>query len=226
MNDKDTRTKICEASRKEFMEYGYKKASLRRICAQAGVTTGALYFFFRDKDALFCSLVEDKLEQICEVMMSHFNSEIRFMCGKNKLCIKVTYTVEEALRKIFNIIYEDRESILLLLTKAQESSLENALDDVTRISEMHMEFIGNYLQQHRKDRKVSQHLYHWMAHTSVNVVVYAVTHFEKKEDACEFAFSVIPVLNGGWLTMWGFYQEVDDVRELHQMLKEETKIEE
>ncbi len=31
------------------MLQGYDKASLRQICAHAGVTTGALYFFFDNK---------------------------------------------------------------------------------------------------------------------------------------------------------------------------------
>ena len=34
------------------------KASLRNICKEAGVTTGALYFFFKDKEDLFAALVE------------------------------------------------------------------------------------------------------------------------------------------------------------------------
>ena len=49
MNDeKETRKKLQESAMQEFLEKGFMKASLRSICKNAGVTTGALYFFFQD----------------------------------------------------------------------------------------------------------------------------------------------------------------------------------
>lgn len=45
----ETREKLLKSALAEFSEKGYMKASLRKICADAGVTTGALYFFFRKK---------------------------------------------------------------------------------------------------------------------------------------------------------------------------------
>ena len=47
--NKETRKKLLECAKKEFLAKGYMKASLRNICKDAGVTTGALYFFFKDK---------------------------------------------------------------------------------------------------------------------------------------------------------------------------------
>ena len=44
----ETREKLLESAMTEFSENGYMKASLRKICADAGVTTGALYFFFKN----------------------------------------------------------------------------------------------------------------------------------------------------------------------------------
>lgn len=43
--DRETKEKLLASAKAEFMEKGYAKASLRKICANAGVTTGALYFF-------------------------------------------------------------------------------------------------------------------------------------------------------------------------------------
>ncbi len=41
---------------------GFLKASLRAICKKADVTTGALYFFFESKAALFEEMVEETVE--------------------------------------------------------------------------------------------------------------------------------------------------------------------
>ncbi len=47
-----TKAKLIDAAKKEFLDKGYEKASLRKICADADVTTGAMYFFFKNKQRL------------------------------------------------------------------------------------------------------------------------------------------------------------------------------
>lgn len=73
--NKETVINIQKAAMKEFSEKGFMKASLRKICADAGVTTGALYFFFKDKDDLFCSLVREPVEEIYKIMTEHYALE-------------------------------------------------------------------------------------------------------------------------------------------------------
>lgn len=51
-DEKETKSKLLASAKAEFLEKGYINASLRSICKNAGVTTGALYFFFRDKEDL------------------------------------------------------------------------------------------------------------------------------------------------------------------------------
>ena len=50
--------KIIRAARAEFLEHGFRRASLHKIAERAGLTTGALYTRYKNKDALFCSLVD------------------------------------------------------------------------------------------------------------------------------------------------------------------------
>ena len=49
----ETRARLISSATDEFRLYGYEKASLRTICKNAGVTTGALYFFIHSKEELF-----------------------------------------------------------------------------------------------------------------------------------------------------------------------------
>lgn len=44
-----TRERLLAAAKREFLEYGYRGASLRRIAASASVTTGAIYGCFGGK---------------------------------------------------------------------------------------------------------------------------------------------------------------------------------
>ncbi|HJB25948.1 MAG TPA: TetR/AcrR family transcriptional regulator [Firmicutes bacterium] len=54
----NTLEQILEAGKQEFLEKGYRQASLRNITKGAGVTTGAFYGYFKSKSELFESLVE------------------------------------------------------------------------------------------------------------------------------------------------------------------------
>ena len=46
-HDSETRKELLMCAKEEFMDKGFMGASLRNICQKAGVTTGALYFFFQ-----------------------------------------------------------------------------------------------------------------------------------------------------------------------------------
>ncbi len=74
--DKETREKLLDSAKQEFLEKGYMKASLRTICRNAGVTTGALYFFFEDKEDLLKQLVEEPLKGLISRVESHFLEEM------------------------------------------------------------------------------------------------------------------------------------------------------
>ena len=51
--DQQTRQRLLRCAKAEFLSRGFEHASLRRICGAAGVTTGAVYFFFQNKEDLF-----------------------------------------------------------------------------------------------------------------------------------------------------------------------------
>ena len=49
--------RIVEAAKKEFLQYGFAEASLRRIAAEAGIQVSGLYKHFANKEEMFASLV-------------------------------------------------------------------------------------------------------------------------------------------------------------------------
>ncbi len=65
MNTKgfDTREAIVNSGRREILSKGFEKASLRTICKNARVTTGAFYSCFSRKEELFSALVEPMLKE-------------------------------------------------------------------------------------------------------------------------------------------------------------------
>lgn len=64
-----TRTRLVTAARELFAAQGYGATSTEAILAAAGVTRGALYHHFADKQALFAAVCEDlhaEAEQMIE----------------------------------------------------------------------------------------------------------------------------------------------------------------
>ena len=57
----ETRARLLEAARDEFLATGYRGATLDAIAARVGFTKGALYWHFPNKQALFLALVADSI---------------------------------------------------------------------------------------------------------------------------------------------------------------------
>ena len=55
---------ILSAAMQEFLEKGFKSASLRNIVKSAGVTTGAFYGYYDSKEDLFEALVSEQYDYI------------------------------------------------------------------------------------------------------------------------------------------------------------------
>ena len=63
----NTHDRILESAMRHFTEEGFRGASIRQICRDAGVTNGAFYAHFHSKEDLFTQLVEPTLVGFREV---------------------------------------------------------------------------------------------------------------------------------------------------------------
>jgi AcrR family transcriptional regulator len=59
-----TRERLLGAAEKVFAEKGYDGAKLSDIAEEAGVSVGAVYFRFKDKDALFLAIAETFADEV------------------------------------------------------------------------------------------------------------------------------------------------------------------
>lgn len=75
-NKEATIEKIKQAALEEFYANGYAKASLRTICHRAGVTTGAMYFSFENKEALLRAILEPLVENYEKMLAKSMQIEL------------------------------------------------------------------------------------------------------------------------------------------------------
>lgn len=197
-SDKETKVKLLESARQEFMEKGYMQASLRSICKNAGVTTGALYFFFKDKEDLFDSLVAKPLSELHEIMSSHYQSEIEELQSGQPIGFDYTEDEKTAV-EIVHFMYQYYNEFILLLTKAQGSSHENCIDQFVNDSEQHYRIFADAICEQNHRPKVDDYTIHWMAHMQTDIFVHMITHEPSEQAAlAHMKFTVEFILHGWW----------------------------
>ncbi len=64
----EVKNKILKSAKKEFLEHGYQGASLRTIVKNIGLTKGALYSYFKNKEDIFIELVKTPAEHLYQYM--------------------------------------------------------------------------------------------------------------------------------------------------------------
>lgn len=198
--DKETKMKLLASARAEFLDKGYMKASLRTICKNAGVTTGALYFFFRDKADLFEALTKDVVEAIYAVVNGHFSIE-HDMAKKGELGHPEdadNHMHYDDSQRIIHMMYEHRDDVLLVLTKSQGSTMEGLVDRFIDTAEQHFKNMAREMEQMYPDKKVDDGFIHWLAHEQIGAFVYMITHIEDEERGMKFMEQLISYMIAGW----------------------------
>ncbi|MEU6586312.1 helix-turn-helix domain-containing protein [Nocardia sp. NPDC046763] len=61
------RSQILDGARRCFAEFGYEGATVRRLEEATGLSRGAIFHHFRDKDALFLALAQEDAGRMAEV---------------------------------------------------------------------------------------------------------------------------------------------------------------
>ena len=199
-NERETREKLLKSAKEEFMEKGYALASLRNICKNAGVTTGALYFFFKNKEDLFGALVAEPLERIYKVMENHYNDEIKSLT--KSLGEKDIHEDAEAALMIVDYLYQYYDEFLLVFTKSQGSIYEKYIDKFIEISERHYRVLADKTSEVCEAEKIDNYMIHWFAHLQIYSFVELITHNLSREDAKKQIKTIVKVLISGWLSMF------------------------
>lgn len=126
-NEKNVVEDLLDSAKEHFLKSGYEKASLRKICASAGVTTGALYFSFRNKEDLFDALINPTLTRLDEVL-DFLDEQVFKLNGKQ-------FDENKFNDFIFQFLIDNRDGLRLLMARAEGSQYESFSGKVHRTVE-------------------------------------------------------------------------------------------
>lgn len=194
--DRATKEKLLASAKSEFMEKGYAKASLRKICADAGVTTGALYFFFKGKEDLFRSIVENPLQELLEIMKTHFAEDAQFLSASN-VYSHTAGDHKELVQILIHHLYTNRNAFLLLLTKSQGTAFENCVDEIAD----KMERSYRSMAEKTLGIQINSYMLHWMTYMNIDTFIHLLTHEPDEQRALNHMCRIMDYLIKGWLEL-------------------------
>ena len=210
-NEKETKKKLLECAMKEFSSKGYMKASLRNICKEAGVTTGALYFFFKDKEDLFGNIVADTLYGINTLIDNHFIEEFTaaetLADSDSEMNISELATDQgfdddmKVAKDVIRYMFKHKEVIDVLLTKSQGSCYENLRDQMVSKVEEHYRRMYITMRRYKSQKELTKEdkfIIHWMSHDQIEIFIHIATHCKNVKEAEKHMENMIAYMIGGW----------------------------
>ena len=119
---------IIRAAYSEFLAYGFQKASLHKIAEKAGVTTGAIYTRYKNKDALFFSLLRDFFEAMKVLFAPVAEEYEKAKHSEKPEDILSAINAEESI--YFRLLTEHYDDCTLFFSRSDGSSVEMILKEI------------------------------------------------------------------------------------------------
>ena len=199
-NAKVTKKKILDSATNEFYAKGFDKASLRDICEKANVTTGALYFFFKDKDDLFNNVIAPVVSSMKAFMNQHYASDEAF---KKEVDLEKGNPKYDVAFFLVNSYFENKKVWYILYTNLRYPSIRKMIECFIKKSIYHYQIvINNKLKEMNSDRQIDE-IY---VRQFVDILVFTLIHLFhddcEKDEMIERAKKAVKMLRGAFRALW------------------------
>lgn len=135
---------VLACAKREFLQKGYKDASLRTIAQEAGTSTGSIYTRFQDKEGLFSAVVSPAADGLMELFLKIQESFHQFDEETQRAEIGQYTSLHQM--EMLDYIYDHFEEFQILLDGADGTRFSSFLDKLVDIevdyTYKYMEVIG------------------------------------------------------------------------------------
>lgn len=203
MKISETQQNILKFGKREFLEKGFKDASLRRIVAEAGFTKGAFYGYYPDKAALFEALVSDAADGLTEQFKAaqdaHFD-----LIPENKTEKSMELSTEYLLHFV-NYIYDHFEEFKLVICCSEGTKYADYIHELVELDVSRTEKYYALLKKKGKlTGTVSHELHHMITSAYFTAVFETVVHDMTREQAIKYVEELATFFNSGWAGLLRF----------------------
>jgi len=196
--EKTTLAAIHKAATAEFLEKGFKSASLRNIVKSAGVTTGAFYGYYDSKEELFEALVGEKYDYF---ISEYKNAQEKFAeLPESVRREKMSDYSSEQMEKLFLYAYENLSAFKLILLCSEGTRFSNLIDELTEIESVGThEFYKSFDAVPTIDPQLEHILITGMFKAYFEIII----HEMPPDDALKFIKQLHNFYLAGWLKIMG-----------------------
>lgn len=195
---------LLEAGKEVFLEVGFRDASLRKIAAMLGVTTGAIYRYYTDKEALFDAIVSGPAE---ELVNRYRTSQQEYASISLEEQLGGLREVSENNSWMMDFIYDHFEEFKLIVCCSVGTRYEHYIDTLVEIE------ANSSLQLTEKMQKagyqlppLSDELAHMISSGLFNCMFETIRHDMPKEKALEYTGSYQLFYTAGWMKILGLQE--------------------
>ncbi len=198
-----TQAKIIDVAKREFLDKGFKDASLRGIVKEAGFTQGAFYGYYKDKEALFVAIVSEAADGLITMFrraqLAHFD-----LIGQDKT--KQSRALSTAYLKDFiDYVYDNFDAFKLVVCCSRGTKYENYIHDLVELEVTVAEQYFTALRDvDRLKGEVSCNLHHMITSAYFTAVFETVVHDMSKEEAEKYIEDLAKFFNSGWQALLEF----------------------
>lgn len=201
-NDESTLNLILSAAMQEFLEKGFKSASLRNIVKTAGVTTGAFYGYFKTKEELFEALVKE-----------HYNFLLDCFCKAQKEFSEIlpeeqpdnlSSTSGDCMYEMLLYIYEHLKEFKLILCCSEGTRFSKLIDEMVEIETKGThDYLEVLKKLNRPSPHIDEHLEHILITGMFNTFFELVIHEMPLEKAKHYLKEMRAFYTAGWMKIMG-----------------------
>lgn len=182
---------LLDSARKEFLDYGFHGASLRRISADSGVSTNSIYTRFKDKAGLFSAVVKPVADGLMDMYLGSISA-----AADSGDADKAESYGEQGTDLVLKYIYANFDIFRLIFCCSAGTEYENYFDRLVEIEEKHYRIFVN--QYSTVETPVNDFFIHVMCSAGWRYIYEIVTHKLEYNEAVEL-MSHIQIFNqAGW----------------------------
>lgn len=197
MGEKETKANIIEAGKKEFLEKGFRGASLRNIVKNAGVTTGAFYGYYKSKEELFDAIAGEPAKKFTDKFMEAQNTFAKLPPEAQP--DNMGEISGQCIDWMTNYIFENKDAFKLILCCSSGTKYENFVHDIVEIeAEATYDFIKVLKDTGHRVRNIDPQLIHIIASGMFSGFFEIVIHDMEYKRAVEYVKILKDFHTSGW----------------------------
>ena len=176
---------VLACAKKEFLEKGYKHASLRVIAQAAGTSTGSIYTRFKDKAGLFDAIVGPAADQLKD-MFVEIQENFHSLDDSTQEAEMGEYTSRHQM-EMLEYIYDHFDEFRLLLDCSDGTRFSSFVDELVDIE---VEYTYKYMEvincESVKSGVVTEDFIHIIVTAYFNGMFEVVRHNMSRDDARKY----------------------------------------